>query len=268
MYTARRWWERRGLQISLLGLVVGGALILRQTQGAALWEIYQGVTGPLQEALSAMPSQQEQLNDARIMELQTQVVRLQSENENLRKLNAYIEKDPRKVKPIIARVIARSGDNWWQQVTLNRGSSEGVEEGSIVQAEGGLIGRIESVTSNTSRVLLVSDFQSQIGVTIGRTGAKGVLRGNGSSEAILEFYEKVPNVKIGDLVSTSTYSQKFPSGLSVGQIKSLDLERLPASAAQVELFPPIRSLDWVKIYPNPENKLEQTTEKSSTTQPK
>jgi rod shape-determining protein MreC len=37
--------------------------------------------------------------------------------------------------------------------------------------------------------------------------------------------------------------------LAIGRIKSLDLKKLPASIAKVELFPPIRYLDWVTVYP-------------------
>ena len=250
MFTAR-WWERRGLQISLLGLVVGSAFVLRQTQGSFLLEVYQGITRPLQ-IMSSGPTKEERLRDAQLLELQTQIVELQSQNQKLKQILNYNEQE-KAAKPLaVARVIGRSADNWWQQVTLNRGSSNGVQEGSVVRAEGGLIGLVENVTPNSSRVLLVSDLKSQVGVTVSRTGAKGVLRGDGSSEAVLEFYEKVPNVKIGDLIATSTYSQKFPSGVAVGRIKSLDLKRLPASIAKIELFPPIRSLDWVEIYPKPE----------------
>ncbi len=129
----------------------------------------------------------------------------------------------------------------------------GIQEGFVVKADGGLVGLVESVTPNTSRVLLISDLKSQVGVTVSRTSAKGVLRGDSSAEAVLEFYEKVPNVKVGDLVSTSTYSQKFPAGLAVGRVKSLDLKKLPTSVAKVDLFPPIRSLDWVAVYPKPTN---------------
>jgi rod shape-determining protein MreC len=96
-----------------------------------------------------------------------------------------------------------------------------------------------------------------VGVNISRTGAKGVVRGDASAEAVLEFYEKVPNVKPGDVVVTSTYSQKFPSGWPIGRIKSLDLKKLPASVAKVELFPSIRSLDWVTVYPKPENQQQE-----------
>jgi rod shape-determining protein MreC len=248
MFTLRRWWEYKGLQIGLLALVVGSAWTLRETNGALLREIYQGITIPLQMPQSgAIPEQN--IKDARFLELQTRIVDLESQNQKLKNLLGYREKETLPQKPIIARVVGRSGDHWWQQVILNRGTASGIQEGSIVKADGGLVGLVDSVTTNTSRVLLISDLKSQVGVTINRTSAKGILQGDASTEGVLEFYEKVPNVKIGDLVSTSTYSQKFPAGLAIGKIKSLDLKKLPASIAKVELFPPIRYLDWVTVYP-------------------
>ena len=48
MLTARRWWEYKGLQIGLLALVLGGAWTIRETKGALLREIYQGITSHLQ----------------------------------------------------------------------------------------------------------------------------------------------------------------------------------------------------------------------------
>ncbi|MEH2193754.1 MAG: rod shape-determining protein MreC [Nostoc sp.] len=252
MVTIRRWWDRKGLQIGLLALVVGSAWILRQTQGELVLETYQAITRPL-EMLQSGPTPEERIRDARILELQTRIVDLESQKTKLQDLLGYVEKESLTSRPIPARVVGRSADQWWQQVTLNRGANTGIQEGFVVKADGGLVGLVESVTPNTSRVLLISDLKSQVGVSVSRTSAKGVLRGDSSAEAVLEFYEKVPNVKIGDLVSTSTYSQKFPSGLAVGRIKSLDLKKLPASVAKIELFPPIRSLDWVTVYPKPEN---------------
>ncbi|MBD0388896.1 MAG: rod shape-determining protein MreC [Nostoc sp. C3-bin3] len=263
MVTIRRWWDHKGLQIGLLALVVSSAWVLRQTQGELVLETYQAITRPL-EMLQSGPTREERLRDARILELQTRIVDLESQKTKLQDLLGYVEKEPLgslASRPIPARVIGRSADQWWQQVTLNRGTNAGIQEGFIVKADGGLVGLVESVTPNTSRVLLISDLKSQVGVSVSRTAAKGVLRGDSSAEAVLEFYEKVPNVKVGDLVSTSTYSQKFPSGLAVGRIKSLDLKKLPASVAKIELFPPIRSLDWVAVYPKPENQ-ESETQKS------
>ncbi|MFN5952900.1 MAG: rod shape-determining protein MreC [Dolichospermum sp.] len=251
MLTAKRWWEYKGLQIGLLVLVLGGAWTIRETKGALLREIYQGITSPLQMLQSGTIPEQT-IQDARFLELRTRIVDLESQNQKLKNLLGYTEKEAVLQKPIIARVVGRSADNWWQQVILNRGTTSGIQEGFIVKADGGLVGLVESVTNNTSLVLLVSDLKSQVGVTISRTSAKGILQGDSSAEGILEFYEKVPNVRVGDLVSTSTYSQKFPAGLAIGRIKSLDLKKLPASVARVELFPPIQYLDWVTVYPKPE----------------
>ncbi|MFO0055584.1 MAG: rod shape-determining protein MreC [Dolichospermum sp.] len=251
MLTAKRWWEYKGLQIGLLVLVLGGAWTIRETKGALLREMYQAITSPLQMFQSGtIPDQS--IQDARFLELRTRIVDLESQNQKLKNLLGYTEKETVLQKPIIARVVGRSADNWWQQVILNRGTTSGIQEGFIVKADGGLVGLVESVTNNTSLVLLVSDLKSQVGVTISRTSAKGILQGDSSAEGILEFYEKVPNVRVGVLVSTSTYSQKFPAGLAIGRIKSLDLKKLPASVARVELFPPIRYLDWVTVYPKPE----------------
>jgi rod shape-determining protein MreC len=250
MFTLKRWWEYKGLQLGILALVLGSAWTLRETRGALLREIYQGITSPLQMIKSgAIPEQSSK--DARFLELQTRVVDLESQNQKLKNLLGYIEKETLPQKPTIARVVGRSADHWWQQVILNRGTSSGIQEGSIVKADGGLVGLVENVTANTSSVLLVSDLKSQVGVTISRTSAKGILQGDTSAEGVLEFYEKIPDVKVGDLVSTSTYSQKFPPGLAIGKIKSLDLKKLPASIAKVELFPSIQSLDWVTVYPKP-----------------
>ncbi|BAY63904.1 rod shape-determining protein MreC [Calothrix brevissima NIES-22] len=266
MVLLRRWWDRKSLQLGLVALALGSAWVLRETQGALLLEMYQVITRPAQ-MLQAGPTPEERLRDARSLELQARIVDLESQNKKLQNLLGYVTKEPVASRPIPARVLGRSADHWWQQITLDRGSNSGIQAGFIVKAEGGLVGLVESVTPNTSRVLLISDLKSQVGVTISRTSAKGVLRGDSSAEAVLEFYEKVPNVKVGDFVSTSTYSQRYPSGVAVGRIKSLDLKKLPASIAKVELFPPIRSLDWVAVYPKPEDPIPEAENSQPPTNP-
>lgn len=248
MVTVYRGWNSRLLQLGLLSVVVSSAWMFRQTQGHLLLEMYQLFSSPLQ-ILQTKPTPEERPNDVRLLELETRIADLESQNEQLQNLLGYVERSPFKSRPIPARVVGRSADNWWQQVILNRGSNAGIKEGFIVKTYGGLVGLVETVTPNTSRVLLISDLKSQVGVKINRTSSQGILRGDSSAEAVLEFYEKVPNVQVDDLVSTSPYSQKFPAGVPVGRVKSLDLQQSVASVAKVELFPPIPSLDWVAVYP-------------------
>lgn len=244
MYTLRRWWDRHGLQVLLAGLTLGSAWYIRQTQGAALFEAYQWITRPFQLG----PTRQERIESARMLELQERLGELDSENQRLKKLLGYVE--TQKPKGIVARIIGRSADHWWQQVTLSRGSQDGIKPGFVVMGTGGLVGRIlPGVTPHTSRVLLISDPSSQVGVIISRSRHMGYLGGQSSTQAVMQFFDKVPDVHRGDIVATSSVSSLFPAGLPVGRVESVDLKKSPAPVALIELTAPIGYLEWVSVYP-------------------
>ena len=241
--TLRRWWDLR-LPIALLGLAVTAAWGVRQTQGAPIFEAYNWVTRPFQ----ANASGQEQLISARTKELQAQLLESETQNQKLKELLGYVS--AKKPKGIVAPIIGRSADHWWQQVTLGRGSNDGIKADFTVMGPGGLVGRIVSVTPNTSLVLLASDPTSQLGVGITRSRNMGFMRGKGGNQAVMEFFDNVPNVKAGDVVSTSSFSQLFPSGLPVGKVVSVDLNKTPAPEAVVEFSAPMNSLEWAVVYPH------------------
>lgn len=245
MYTLRRWWDRHGMRGGLIGLALGAALLVRQTQGAAVFEIYQVLTHPFQ----AGPTREERLQNAQVQELQQRLVELESQNQRLQGLLGYVSGRPN--QGIVAPVIGRSPDHWWQQVILGRGSGDGIQEGSIVSGTGGLVGRLIDVTPNTSRVLLISDPSSQVGVTVSRSRFMGYLRGQAENRAVMEFFDKVPDVRPGDVIATSSFSRLFPSGLPVGRVESVNLSKSPAPEAVIQLSAPISSLEWAIVTPNP-----------------
>ncbi|MBV8883146.1 MAG: rod shape-determining protein MreC [Chroococcidiopsidaceae cyanobacterium CP_BM_RX_35] len=249
MYALRRWWERYRLQLVLVSLVFGFAWAIRQTQGAVVFEVYQWMTRPFQSA----PTRTEQLSHPRILELEERLAELDSQNHKLKELLGYVEHSELQ-RPLVAPVIGRGADNWWQQVILGRGSEDGIEIGFIAMATGGLVGRIESVTPHTCRVLLISDPSSQVGVTISRSRDMGLIQGQSTTHVVMQFFDKVPNVRRGDFVSTSTYSQLFPPGLPVGRVESVSLNASPAPKAIVTLSTPIRDLEWVVVYSKGKNK--------------
>lgn len=244
MFTLRRWWDRNGLLIVLASLALGSGLYIRQTQAALLFEVYQLVTRPFQ----AEPSTQDQLMDARMVELQARLVELESQNQQLQKLLEY--KSTNKKQGIVAPIVGRSPDHWWKQITLGRGSKDGIKEGYIVTGTGGVVGRIISVTPNTSRVLLLSDPSSRVGVTISRSRFMGYMRGQGEGKAVMEFFDKVPDVRPGDIVSTSPFSHLFPAGYPVGVVESVDLTKSPAPEAEITFSAPIGYLEWVMVVEN------------------
>lgn len=245
MFSLRRWWDRFGLRVGLIALALSGAWLLRQTQGTFVLELYQVLAKPFQ----GKPAQQEILQDAAVRELQDRLIELESQNQQLRSLLDY--QSSLSEKGIVAPVIGRSPDHWWQLVTLGRGSSDDIQVGAIVSGTGGIVGRVIQVTPNTSRVLLVSDPSSQVGVTISRSRSMGYMRGQARNRAVMEFFDKVPDVRPGDVVSTSSFSQLFPAGMPIGRIESVNLDKSPVPEATIEISAPISYLEWVIVSPNP-----------------
>ncbi len=245
------WWSRYGSQMLLLGLAVLAAFLVRQTQGAALFELYYWIRQPFEtisERLGQQPPPPE-FDQPRIKELEAKVQDLESQNQNLQKLLNYVGSKPND-KGIVAPIIARSPDHWWEQILLGQGSNEGIEANDLVMGPGGLVGRVTHVTPHTSKVLLVSDPSSRIGVAVSRTREMGFLRGKNDNEGVMEFFENIPKVKAGDIVVTSAFSQLVPAGWPVGKVISVDPHKAPAPEAIIEFFVPIGSLEWVVVYPN------------------
>lgn len=245
MYTLQRWWDRNGIRLGLTCLALGTAWLIRQTQGAAIYEVYQTITRPFQ----TLPNTEETLENARILELQQRLIELESQNQELRELINEAQAQPG--EGVVAPVIGRSADHWWHQLALGRGAQDGIEMGDVVIAPGGLVGRIVEVTSNTSRVLLISDPSSRAGITVSRSRSMGYMRGQSADRAVIEFFEKVPDVRRGDVVSTSSLSQLYPDGVPIGRIESVNLNKSPAPEAVITLTAPISSLEWVIVQPNP-----------------
>ena len=261
MYALRRWWDRNGVKLGLISLAVGSALLLRQTQGALVFETYRWLTQPFFRD----PAQVTQVGTPRERELEQRLVELESQNRELQKLLKYVDK--RSDQGVTAPVIGRSSDHWWQEIILSRGSDDGIQPGFIVSGIGGIVGRVVEVTSHTSRVLLISDPSSKVGVTVSRSRNMGYIRGQSANRVIMVFVDKVPDVRKGDVITTSALSRLFPSGLPVGVVESISFNKSPAPEAVIELSAPISHLEWVIVSPNPKVAEATAEEKAATKEP-
>ncbi|MCS7030724.1 MAG: rod shape-determining protein MreC [Gloeomargarita sp. SKYG116] len=234
----RRWWQRYTLQVMAGAGVVAMAVYLQTTQAWLVRELYRGLWG------QRVPDTR--LTDARVQELEIQVQELQTQNRQLQQLLDYKQKMP--LATVAAMVVGRSAGHWWHQVWVGEGSSKGVTPGTVVVAPGGLVGRVLDVTPHTSRVLLVTDPSSKVGVMVNRSRAMGVLVGQGTGQAVVEFFDKNPDVKPGDSLVTSPFSTIFPPGIPVGKVESIDWRAMPAPRATVQLNAPIERLEWVLLH--------------------
>ncbi|OKH20987.1 rod shape-determining protein MreC [Hydrococcus rivularis NIES-593] len=246
MFAVRRVkWTRLGVQILLIFSVIGVAWLLRQTQGRAIQEIYSWIVRPFRSESASLV--EKKLTDARIIELELRISELEQQNQQFKKLLGDFEKNKRSA--IAAPIIGRSADDWWQQAILGRGSRDGIEKGFAVTGIGGLVGRVIEVTPHSSRVLLISDPNSRVGAIVTRSRSMGLIKGRGSQIAVMEFFEKVPDIRPGDTVSTSAVSQLFPAGLPIGRVQSVNLQKGPAPEATIIITAPIDSLEWALVHP-------------------
>ncbi len=119
---------------------------------------------------------------------------------------------------VTARVIGETGGPFAQARLLNAGLQLGVKPGMVVVSGAGLVGRIVLAGEKVSRVLLLTDLNSRVPVTVMGSRHRAVLTGdNKESPLLLQYYISNTNViKSGDRIATSGDGGLFPPGLFVG----------------------------------------------------
>ncbi|MEO1095601.1 MAG: rod shape-determining protein MreC [Cyanobacteria bacterium J06638_28] len=243
MFALRRWWNQYALKAGLTVLALVAALGLRDVGGVPIYEVYRWVTRPFYPG----PSRSTMLQSSYTQGLQQRLIELESQNRSLRRI---VEGDTREASAhISAAVIGRSAGDWWQQIIISQGSSRGVSKDDIVIGPGGLVGRVVGVSPNSSRVLLVSDSTSRVGARVSRSRATGYIRGMMDRQVVMEFFDKMPDVEVGDVVVTSAYSQLFPRDVPIGRVVEVNLAKSPAPEVTLELTAALDILEWVEVIP-------------------
>src|SRR5688572_10398387 len=149
-----------------------------------------------------------------------------AENERLKALLGLSEQ--LNIESIPARVIARDPSVWFNTITINRGSSSGVEMNMPVVAAGGIVGRVITVTPWASQVMLLTDEKAGAGAVVGQLGQSGALgsvRGRADlGVALIEmrYVSGTEKVEVGDNVMTTGQDGIYPAGLNVGKVVDVD----------------------------------------------
>src|SRR2546423_451084 len=142
------------------------------------------------------------------------------ENERLRALLDFKEKS--QYKSVTASVIARDPSLWFDTVTINRGSSDGIELNMPVVTPGGIVGRVVTLSPWTAQVMLITDERAAAGAVVGQLGqsnALGSVKGLGNNGLLeMRYVSGLEEVNPGDYVVTTGQDSIYPQGLSVGQV--------------------------------------------------
>ncbi len=166
-----------------------------------------------------------------------QVEQLSLENERLRKLLALGQQLT--TPAMAAEVLYDAADPYTRKVIINRGLAQGVEAGSPVIDESGVLGQVTRVYPLVSEVTLVIDREHAIPVLNTRTGARSVAYGDPSvSHGGLElrFMAGNADVQEGDLLTTSGVDGVYPAGLPVARVDKVE-RRADSAFARIHCVP-------------------------------
>ena len=136
--------------------------------------------------------------------------------------------------------------NWTSSLTLNKGTSLGVEAGDCVIDEcGNLVGVVSQAGTNWSTVLTLVDTDTSLGAQVFRTKDLGVAQGDfslmGENRLRLEYLPADRPPLAGDVVVTSGLGGYYPSGLVIGSVEQVQVD--DSGAASYAILAPAADLD-------------------------
>ncbi|MBW2505869.1 MAG: rod shape-determining protein MreC [Deltaproteobacteria bacterium] len=126
---------------------------------------------------------------------------------------------------LTAEIIGKDPSLWFRTLTINRGSSDGVQKGMPVVTVEGVVGQVLTSSPNYSKVLLATDPNSAIDVITQKTRVQGIVKGLGREAFALHYVLKSAVVEKDDYVLTSGLGGVFPKGLMVGTVSGIKKSR-------------------------------------------
>ena len=234
-----RWWNNKNLWFLLIFLFL--IVFIKISKSLLYRDIYYFISKPFWPG----QFQREILLKSYDKELHIKVKQLEKDNIRLRSLLS-LRRTPDDLK-INSSVISRDMGSWWRKLIINKGSKSGVEIGDAVVGPGGLIGLIDSVSSFTSSVKLLTSSESKVGAWVQRINIHGLLIGVGNDSPKLVIYTKDVDVKVGDLIFSSPASTLLPPNIPIGIVESIDQDLRPTTIAKIQLIAKPQAIDWVQI---------------------
>lgn len=244
------FFRKKQMFILLIGLIIVIGLIgysLQDREKRSLPErfvsdtvgwIQQGVNVPIgyvKSFFSNIADVKDTYNENQILKekvaeyktLASDVQSLEEENEELRKM---LDKEDSidSYSSIQATVIARSPERWLHQVTINQGEKAGVKANMAVITADGMLGKVLSVSGDSSTVQLLTGFDefNRIAAMIKRDDkdVHGVIEQYDEENEALLFKiieESDSDIEPGEVVVSSGMGGVFPSGLLIGTVEEV-----------------------------------------------
>ena len=211
----------------------------------ALQAPVEGVRSAIDEAdrLIHMRSENARLREENeiLRRWQAAALALEGENSLLRRQLAFIPEGAPTYRT--ARVVADGGGAYARAVLLAIGPGHVVRKGQVALDDRGYAGRVTEVGNRSARVLLATDMNSRVPVTLEGTRARALMAGGNTARPRLQHWPEGVMPQEGERVVTSAETGAFPAGLPVGVVR-WNQQGTP----EVELYAQLDRLEMVRLF--------------------
>ena len=178
----------------------------------------------------------------RSRDLTSEIIRL--ENIKYKQLiDDYFIKD----NEVYAKVLIDKQSPFLKSIVLNKGSRNNIKLGMVVLDDIYLVGKVVEVNYYTARVLLLSDINSKIPVSLQPGDIQAIMSGTGNDKGVLQYMknqELKTNKKIE--VVTSGAGGLFKSGIPIGNISTKD-KSTETNEKIINFYKDFTQLKYVKV---------------------
>ena len=163
---------------------------------------------------------------------------LEAENKRLKKVLNDINYSS---ELVIAKVLIDKQSPFLRSIIINKGSKNNINKGMAVLSDSYLIGKVVEVNYTTSRVLLLSDLNSKIPVTIEPGSIQSILSGDGEKSGVLLYIKDNFLIVEESIIYTSGTGGLLKSGIPIGKIIQNENQN------NVNFFVDFSQLRYVKV---------------------
>ena len=182
----------------------------------------------------------EELSELQSSNVSSEIIEF--ENKELKELiNDYISSSDK----ILAKIIVDHDSPFLKSIIINKGSKDNIKIGTNIYDQSYLVGRVIEVNYKTSRVLLLSDLNSNIPVTIAPQNIQAIITGTGDSYGEIKYIKdsSVDKFTKESIIYSSGTGAVFKSGSPIGKIK--DITNQSSGKFVIEFFSDFSQLKYV-----------------------
>jgi len=167
---------------------------------------------------------------------------IQYENQELKELiNDYVSTSNK----IMAKIIVDHQSPFLRSIIINKGSKDSIKIGTNIYDQSYLVGRVIELNYKTSRVLLLSDLNSNVPVTIAPQNIQAIVTGSGDDFGQIKYIKsgQIEELSRDSIVYTSGTGAIFKSGIPIGKLRPF--QNNSSTEYNVEFYSDFSQLKYV-----------------------